>query len=114
MSKKDARLVYTSDPVEAKRLREAGEIPKVKDLPFEQQTIRVEIDRKQRKGKTVTVASGFHLTKQSLDRIAKRLKARCAAGGRQGKDDIEIQGEHVGTIADELTAIGFKVRKISR
>lgn len=89
-------------------------MPTTADQPHEKQTIRVEIDRKRRKGKTVTVASGFQLTKGSLDAVAKRLKARCAAGGKQGADEIEIQGDHVDAVADTLATLGFKVRKLAR
>jgi len=114
MSKKDSRLVYTTDPLEAKRLRESGGMPTTSDQPPEKQTIRVEIDRKRRKGKTVTIASGFQLTKASLDAVAKQLKARCAAGGRQGVDEIEIQGDHVAMVADTLESLGYKVKRINR
>lgn len=114
MSKKDTKLVYTTDPAEARRLREAGAMPVTQDVPPERQTIRVEIDRKRRKGKTVTVASGFELTKATLDAVAKRLKTRCAAGGKQSADEIEIQGEHVDVVAEVLGSLGYRVRKINR
>ena len=111
MSKKDVRLVYTTDPVEAKRLRESSAMPLTSDVPVEKQTIKVGIDRKRRKGKTVTVASGFSLTTASLDGIAKRLKQRCAAGGKTGANEVEIQGDRVQTISDTLTSLGFKVKR---
>lgn len=114
MSKKDTKLVYTTDPVEAKRLRESGGMPVERDQPADRQTIRVELDRRRRKGKTVTVASGFELTKATLDDIAKKLKARCAAGGKQGPGEIEIQGDHVEAIAQLLESLGYRVRKINR
>jgi translation initiation factor 1 len=114
MSKKDTRLVYTTDPVEARRLRETSATTVTTDVPPEQQVIRVEIDRKRRKGKTVTVASGFQLTKSSLDSVAKSLKTRCAAGGKQDKDEIEIQGDHIDAVADVLAGLGYRVRKIGR
>lgn len=114
MGGKDAKLVYTTDPAEAKRLRESGAMPVAKDQPHDAQTIRVEIDRKRRKGKSVTVASGFELTKASLDAIAKRLKTRCAAGGSQSASEIEIQGEHVDAVAEVLSSLGFKVKRIGK
>lgn len=114
MSKKDTKLVYTTDPAEARRLREAGAMPVAKDLPPDRQTIRVEIDRKRRKGKTVTVASGFELTKAALDDVAKKLKTRCAAGGRQGTGEVEIQGDHIDAVAEVLSSLGYRIRKINR
>ncbi len=85
-------------------------MPESRDTPYGEQTIHVGIDRKRRKGKTVTVASGFRLTAKTLDKVAKQLKQRCAAGGKSSTDDIEIQGDHVETVIDVLTKIGFKVR----
>lgn len=95
-------------------MREESSMPTTRDLAPDKQTIRVEIDRKRRKGKTVTVASGFQLTKASLDGIAKQLKSRCAAGGKQGSDEIEIQGDHLDAVSAALTTLGYKVRKINR
>lgn len=89
-------------------------MPVATDVAPEQQVIRVEIDRKRRKGKTVTVASGFRLTKTTLDTVAKKLKSRCAAGGKQDRDEIEIQGDHVDAVSDALVALGYRVRKIGR
>src|SRR6476619_460346 len=54
----DSKLVWTSDPEEAKRLRESGAAPNTKDEDASSQTIRVVLDRKRRAGKSVTVASG--------------------------------------------------------
>lgn len=109
---KDSKLVYTSDPEEARRLREANAMPELRDTPYGSQTIRVELDRKQRKGKNVTLLSGFVLTPASLGDIAKRLKARCGSGGTVKDGAIEIQGDHRETVAGELAKLGFKVKKI--
>ena len=105
------KLVFTTDPEEAKRLRQSGSMPRANDKPPGDQSIRVAIDRKRRKGKTVTVASGFSLTPASLDRIARLLKQRCAAGGSAKGDEIEIQGDHVDAITTVLVAEGFRIRK---
>lgn len=105
------KLVYTTDPLLARKLREDGAMPEARDLAPEEQTIRVAIDRKRRKGKTVTVASGFRLTPASLDKLARQLKARCAAGGSAKQGEIEVQGEHVDTIGGVLDALGYRVRK---
>lgn len=109
---RDAKLVYTSDPEEARRLRESGRMPGVTQKEYSAQTIRVEVDRKARKGKTVTVASGFEVTDQTLAGIAKTLKARCGSGGTAKDNAIEIQGEHRDKVAAELLSLGFRVKKI--
>lgn len=109
---KESKLVYTSDPGEARRLRESGKIPEPRDTPQASQTIRVELDRKQRKGKTVTLASGFQLTPASLHNVAKQLKTRCGTGGTAKEQQIELQGDHRDAVAAELARLGFRVRKI--
>ena len=110
MSKERTKLVYTTDPEEARRLRESGKMPTATDARPESQTIRVAIDRKRRRGKTVTVASGFELTPDTLKKLGKELKKKCGAGGSAEGAEIEIQGEHVEKVAAELRARGFKVK----
>jgi len=106
-----SRLVWTSDPEAAKRLREEGAVDARADQDPSKQTVRVVIDRKRRAGKSVTVASGFQLTAASLADLAASLKKRCGAGGTAGDDEIEIQGDHLARVAAELERLGYKVRK---
>lgn len=108
MSRRDAKLVYTSDPEEAKRLRH--EAPSRDDAPAASQVIRVIIDRKRRAGKSVTLATGFHLTDATLQKIASDLKKRCGAGGTAKDGEIEIQGDKVELVKSELSRLGFKVK----
>jgi translation initiation factor 1 len=106
-----SRLVWTSDPEAAKRLRDEGAIDARADLDPSKQTIRVVIDRKRRAGKSVTVASGFQLTSESLSELAASLKKRCGAGGTAADGEIEIQGDHVARVSAELERLGYRVRK---
>jgi translation initiation factor 1 len=106
-----SRLVWTSDPEAAKRLREEGAIDAKADQEPSKQTIRVVIDRKRRAGKSVTVASGFQLTAAALSELAAALKKRCGAGGTAGDGEIEIQGDHAARVAAELERLGYRVRK---
>jgi translation initiation factor 1 len=106
-----SRLVWTSDPEAAKRMREEGAADAPADQEPAKQIIRVVIDRKRRAGKSVTVASGFQLTAASLAELAAALKKRCGAGGTAGGNEIEIQGDHVARVAAELERLGYRVRK---
>lgn len=108
--KKDTKLVWTSDPEEAKRLRERGKLEPEKELPAHQQHVRVQLDRKRRAGKTVTVVTGLRLSAESLAKLAQQLKKRCGSGGTARDAEVEIQGDHRDTIASELTGLGFKVK----
>lgn len=104
------KLVWTSDPEEAKRLREGGKLDPKRDAEAASQTIRVAIDRKRRAGKTVTVAGGFELSPESLAKLASELKKRCGSGGTAKDAEIEIQGEHVATVAEHLRKLGYRVK----
>jgi translation initiation factor 1 len=107
---KDSKLVWTSDPEAAKRLRE--DVPRTTERDEEpsKQTIRVVADRKRRAGKTVTIASGFSLTQSSLSALATALKKRCGAGGSCADGEIEIQGDHVSRVGEELRGLGYRVK----
>ena len=105
------KLVWTSDPEAAKQLRDSGKLEPAADADPARQTIRVVVDRKRRAGKTVTIASGFQLSPESLARLATSLKKRSGSGGTARGSEIEIQGEHASVVADFLVDSGFRVRK---
>ena len=105
-----SRLVWTSDPEEAKRLRETA--APASDAEPGKQTIRVTVDRKRRAGKSMTVASGFELTPASLAALATSLKKRCGSGGTAKGAEIEIQGDHVDTVTAELARAGYRVKRV--
>lgn len=108
----NTKLVWTSDPEEAKRLRESGKLEEPqRDADPSKQTIRLVLDRKRRAGKTMTVASGFHLTDDALADLAKTLKKKCGSGGTAKDREIEIQGDHIARVAAELEKLGFRIRK---
>ena len=106
-----SKLVWTSDPEEAKKLREQGKLDAPVDVEPAKQSVRVAIDRKRRAGKTVTVASGFQHTADSLAKVATALKKRCGSGGTAKDGEIEIQGDHVATIVTELQKLGYRVKR---
>ncbi len=82
----------------------------VPDLPPNQQDLRVQVSRKGRKGKTVTVISGLIHNPKTLAALAKDLKASCGSGGTVANDTIEIQGEHAPKLVTLLTAKGYKAK----
>ena len=105
-----SKLVWTSDPEEAKRLREAGKLEAPVDADVGKQTIRVSLDRKRRAGKTVTVASGFQHTPETLAAVAQTLKKKCGSGGTAKDAEIEIQGDHVARVRAELEKLGYRTK----
>ncbi|MEM7726583.1 MAG: translation initiation factor [Cyanobacteria bacterium P01_A01_bin.45] len=80
------------------------------DLPPNQQNVRVQATRSGRKGKTVTIITGFQSSQETLKALLKKLKAQCGTGGTLKDDSIEIQGEHKQKILDILKGLGYKAK----
>ncbi|WP_145130236.1 translation initiation factor Sui1 [Pseudomonas sp. URMO17WK12:I11] len=72
---------------------------------------RVRRESKGRGGKTVTTVTGVPLPPDQLKALAATLKRRCGTGGALKDGVIEIQGDHVQLLLDELTKQGFKAKK---
>jgi translation initiation factor 1 len=106
-----SKLVWTSDPEEVKRLREAGKLGAPTNVEPAKQSIRVTIDRKRRAGKTVTVANGFQHAPETLAALAASLKKKCGAGGSAKEGEIEIQGDHAAKVVAELGRLGYRVTR---
>ncbi len=68
-------------------------------------------ETKGRGGKTVTTISGLPLAGDALRELASALKRRCGTGGSLKDGVVEIQGEHVELLIDELLKRGFKAKK---
>jgi translation initiation factor 1 len=77
----------------------------ISELPPQQQNLKVQASRKGRKGKTVTVVSGFQAKLETLADLVKQLKTQCGTGGTLKDNEIEIQGEHKQKIVDILTKL---------
>ncbi|MCO6500066.1 MAG: translation initiation factor [Vicingus serpentipes] len=82
-------------------------------LENEQQQLKVLIDRKQRKGKAVTLVTGFIGNEDDLKTLAKQLKAKCGVGGSAKDQEILIQGELKEKVYLLLLEMGYsKTKKI--
>jgi translation initiation factor 1 len=82
----------------------------IQELPPQQQNVRVQATRSGRKGKTVTVVTGFQSKPETLQALVKQLKAQCGSGGTVKENEIEIQGEHKQKILEILIALGYKAK----
>jgi translation initiation factor 1 len=80
------------------------------DPPTSEQKLTVQASRKGRKGKTVTVVSGFQTSTAMLTELAKKLKGQCGSGGTVKDQTLEIQGNHCQTLAEVLKQLGYPVK----
>lgn len=69
--------------------------------------VRVFFDKKGRKGKGMTIVSGLDMNGLELMQLARDLKIKCGVGGTVKDFEIEIQGDKVRIIEDELRKRGI-------
>jgi translation initiation factor 1 len=74
--------------------------------------VRVALETKGRKGKTVTLVSGIALNDEAIHDLLSSLKRLCGAGGAFKEGVIEIQGDHRDTVFEGLKKRGFTVKKV--
>ena len=76
------------------------------------ETIYIRIEKKARRGKTVTVLDGFTRQPEELEELASQMKKSCGAGGTVRNGVIEIQGDFRQSLAVFLKKQGFAIKGI--
>jgi len=107
-------LVYSTDA--GRHCPDCGQpvaqcVCKQNAIPAGDGIARVRRETKGRGGKTVTTITGVPLAEAELKELASALKRRCGTGGALKDGVIEIQGEHVELLVEELGKRGFKAKK---
>lgn len=105
--KKRLGVVYSTNPeFDYKKDNSSEE----ETLPPEKQNFRVRIERKGRKGKTVSIVSGFKGSETKLEELSKELKKKLGTGGSVVEGEILVQGDFRQRIVDYLLATGYKAK----
>jgi len=73
--------------------------------------VRVGLETKGRRGKDVTVVTGVPLDDAGLRELGRQLKAKCGSGGTVKDGTIEIQGDHLAKLMEDLKNMGWTVKK---
>ena len=81
-------------------------------LPKEKQALRISLDKRNRKGKAVTLITGFIGTTEDLDALGKMLKVKCGVGGSAKDGEIIIQGDFRNKILELLQKEGYAKARI--
>jgi translation initiation factor 1 len=101
-------MVYSTDP----DFEFGNEISDDTDLSPEEQSIVLRKDKKNRKGKLVTLVQGFRGSNEKLKELARELKSVCGTGGSAKDGEIVIQGDFIDKINAHLIRSGYNVKKL--
>ena len=111
MGKKQNKIgvVYSTNP-DFEYMYEEEEL--VETLPASMQTLKIQLDKKQRAGKQVTLINNFIGTQEDLKERCKELKAKCGVGGSCSEGEILLHGDHRDKVAAYLQDKGYKVKRL--
>jgi translation initiation factor 1 len=79
-------------------------------LAPEKQNLRIQLDKKARAGKQVTLITGFVGTEEDLEILAKKLKNLCGCGGSAKDGEIIIQGDVRQKVLAWLIQQGYRAK----
>jgi len=76
-----------------------------------QQKLYISLDKKNRKGKAVTLVEGFIGSEEDLKSLGKELKSKCGSGGTAKDGEIIIQGDFRDRVSTMLKDKGYGVKR---
>ncbi|MEX1021438.1 MAG: hypothetical protein WDZ49_17385 [Litorilinea sp.] len=109
------RVVFSTDPDEDTPSNREPALPAnpAAPIPTRQQNhpVRVGLERKGRRGKTVSVITGVMSPERGKQALLKLIKNKLGTGGALKDDQLEIQGDHRDAIVGLLNELGYQAKK---
>lgn len=102
-----AGLVYSTNPDSLPQPEEE----QVQTPEPKEQKLKVLLDKKQRRGKVVTLIIGFVGNDADLQDLGKQLKVKCGTGGSVKEGEIIIQGDYKEMVIKWLKEWGYGALK---
>ena len=106
--KERLNIVYSTNPDFSYETEEENV---AETLPPQQQRLKVQLDRKNRRGKVVTLITGFVGNDEDLKDLGKMLKSKCGVGGGAKDGEIIVQGDFKQKVIDLLLKAGYTQTK---
>lgn len=107
--KQRLNVVFSTNP--DFEYEEEGPVEKETIQP-NQQRLYVQIDRRNRRGKTVTLITGFKGSSDDLKTLERDLKSKCGVGGSSKDGEIIIQGDFKERVHELLKEMGYSQTKM--
>ncbi|WP_370795740.1 translation initiation factor [Bacteroides stercorirosoris] len=106
--KERLNVVYSTNPDYSYEREDSEEQV---SLEASRQKLRVQLDRKNRGGKVVTLVTGFVGTENDLKELGKLLKSKCGVGGSTKDGEIIVQGDFKQKVLELLKKEGYTQTK---
>ncbi|MGL4228913.1 MAG: translation initiation factor [Tannerellaceae bacterium] len=113
MKKNDWRdrlnVVYSTNP---DFQYDNGDDEELETIAKEKQPLKIQLDKRNRGGKAVTLVTGFVGTEEDLVELGRWLKVKCGVGGSAKDGEMIVQGDLRQKVLELLKKEGYSKARI--